>query len=57
MAWKPLQRIQGFEEALRADVEGVLQDKFDSLGLNGAAAVVNTSPAFEGFFTGITKPS
>ena len=51
-----LQRVSGFEEALRQDVESVLMNQFDYLGLNGAAVVNNVSPAFEGFFTAIAEP-
>ena len=52
-----LQRVEGFEESLRADVESVLQDRLDYLGINGQAAVANTSPVFEGLLTAITKPT
>ena len=51
-----LQRVEGFEEALRGDVESVLQNQLDYLGINGQAAVNNVSPAFEGLLTAIDKP-
>ena len=52
-----LQRIRGFEEALRADLQETLQDKRDELGINGQAEVANTSPAIEGIINSLTNPS
>ena len=52
-----LSLIRGFEEALAADMRGVLGDKLDLLALRGQAAVADTSPAVEGFMTGITAPA
>ena len=51
-----LQRVEGFEEALRGDIESVLQDKLDYLGINGQAVAANVSPIFEGILTAIDKP-
>ena len=52
-----LQRILGFEEALRGDIQSTLQDKQDALGINGQAAVANVSPAFEGLLSALTDPA
>lgn len=52
-----LANVQGFEEALRADVQSVLFEKRDSLVINGQAAVANTSPAIEGIISGLTDPA
>ena len=38
-----LQRIAGFEEALREDVEATLMDKRDDLAINGQAVAANVS--------------
>ena len=50
-------RIQGFEEALRADLRAVLGDKLDKLALNGQEAVTNVSPAVEGIIRELTDPT
>ena len=52
-----LQRIRGYEEALRSDIQSVLQDKRDALGINGQAAVDNMSPAVVGIISSLTNPS
>lgn len=52
-----LANIEGFEEALRADVQQVLNEKRDSLVINGQAAVANVSPAIEGLISGLTNPT
>ena len=52
-----LQRVAGFEEALRMDVESVLMEKRDSLGINGQAVAANVSPVFNGLLNSITKPA
>ena len=52
-----LANVLGFEEALRSDVQAVLREKRDSLVINGAAAVANTSPAVEGIISGLTDPT
>ena len=52
-----LSRIEGFEEALRRDIQAVLEDKRDALAINGQAAVANTSPAVDGMLRSLTDPS
>ncbi len=51
-----LQRVRGFEEALRADIQGVLSEKRDFLALNGQAAVNNVSPKIDGLINSLTDP-
>ena len=50
-------RVDGVENALRADARSVLADKLDSLAINGQAAVTDTSPAVEGILSAITAPT
>ena len=52
-----LVKVSGFEEALRADIQSVLQDKRDSLAINGQSAVSNTSPAITGVISSLTNPT
>ena len=52
-----LSNVQGFEEALRTDLRGTLEDKRDFLALNGQAAVANVSPAAAGLLSSITVPT
>lgn len=52
-----LSNVQGFEEALRSDLQSVLMEKRDSLVINGQAAVSGTSPAVEGIISKLTNPT
>ena len=52
-----LARIRGFEEALRVDIQGVLNEKRDFLAINGQAAVSNVSPKVDGIINGLADPT
>ena len=51
-----LQRVRGFEEALRADIMATIADKRDFLALNGQAAVANASPVVAGLLSALVDP-
>ena len=51
-----LANIMGFEEALREDVRGTISEKWDSMAINGQAAVANVSPAVSGVINELTAP-
>lgn len=51
------QRVRGLEEALARDMRSALSDKLDSLAINGAAAVANTSPAIAGIISSLSNPT
>ena len=50
-------RLRGASDALATDLRAVLADKLDSVGLNGQAAVNNTSPALTGIVGALTNPT
>ncbi len=50
-------RIQGYQGALRADMQGVLSEKLDALALNGQAAVQDTSPEIDGIIRSLADPT
>ena len=52
-----LSRIEGFDEALRRDLNAILGDKRDALALNGQAAVANVSPVIVGIISSLTDPT
>ena len=52
-----LSRVIGFEEALRRDLQAVIEDKRDQLAINGQAASGNDSPAVDGIINSLTDPS
>ena len=52
-----LARVRGFEEALRADLRGVLSEKRDALAVNGQAAVTDESPAVAGILGTLVDPT
>ena len=52
-----LNRIEGYEEALRVDMESVLADKRDKLVINGQAAVTDVSPAVDGVINSLMDPT
>ena len=50
-----LTRVEGIESSLQADLRAAMQEKLDSLVINGQAASGSTSPAIEGILNTITK--
>ena len=52
-----LANVDGFEAALRGDLQSVLMEKRDSLCINGQAASGNDSPAVEGIISGLSDPT
>ena len=52
-----LSRVAGFEEALRADIQGVLSEKRDALAINGQAAVTDVSPKIDGIINSLADPT
>ena len=50
-------RMRGASDALAADLRMQLADKLDMAGLQGQAAVSNTSPALTGIVNGVTDPT
>ena len=52
-----LQKIRGFEEAIRRDLQAVLSDKRDKLAINGQAVSGADSPAVEGIISAIADPT
>ena len=50
-------RLQGLEEALRADLTASIGDKLDAVALTGQAAVNNVSPAVEGLISQLAAPT
>ena len=52
-----LANVEGFEAAIRGDLQSVLMEKRDSLCINGQAAVADTSPAIEGIISGLADPT
>lgn len=51
-----LSRVSGLEEALRRDVNAVLEDKRDKLAINGRSDDTD-GPAVEGVISGLTDPT
>ena len=52
-----LSRVKGFEESLRRDIRQVLEDKRDSLALNGQAASGTDSPKVDGILNSLADPA
>ena len=52
-----LSRVKGYEEALRRDIRAVLEDKRDSLAINGQAASGSDSPKVDGIISSLTDPT
>lgn len=52
-----LSRVRGFEEALRRDIRQVLEDKRDSLAINGQAASGTDSPKVDGILNSLADPA
>ncbi len=50
-------RLRGASDALATDLRAQLADKLDAVGLNGQAAVNNTSPALTGIIGGLNNPT
>ncbi len=50
-------RMRGTSDALATDLRGAIAQKLDTVGLNGQAAVANTSPALVGIIGGLTDPT
>ena len=50
-------RLRGASDALATDLRMQLSDKLDAVGLNGQAAVSNTSPALTGVIGALTNPT
>ena len=52
-----LSKVDGYEEALRRDLNQVLMDKRDTLAIAGQAAVTNVSPAVDGIINSLADPT
>ena len=50
-------RLRGASDALATDLRMQISDKLDKVGLNGQAAVSNTSPALTGIINALTDPT
>ena len=50
-------RMRGASDALAMDLRMQIADELDKVGLNGQAAVANTSPALTGIIGGLTNPT
>ena len=50
-------RMRGSSDALAVDIRMQIADKLDKVGLQGQAAVSNTSPALTGIINGLTDPT
>ena len=50
-------RMRGASDSLAADLRMQLTDKLDAVGLNGQAAVANTSPALTGIINALSNPT
>lgn len=50
-------RLRGASDAMAADLRMQLSDKLDKVGLNGQAAVSNTSPALMGIINALSNPT
>ena len=56
-AIEDVQRVQGWEEALAADLRQVVEDKLDFLGINGQEEVANVSPEVVGILNSLPDPT